>query len=113
MTVRSYYRLYLGGRWVTGAATGTIEVVSPRTEQVVATVPHASDADVDTAVGAARDAFDRGPWPRLTVAELTSSPHISSSTARTLRVLTPWKYISPHATSSARSLRSQRPNRLG
>nr|WP_249011110.1 aldehyde dehydrogenase [Conexibacter sp. DBS9H8] len=46
-----------------------IEVVSPITEEVVATVPEAQNADVDAAVAAARVAFDEGPWPRLTPAE--------------------------------------------
>ncbi|GAA5020131.1 aldehyde dehydrogenase [Kitasatospora paranensis] len=62
-------RLFIGGRWVEPAGTGTIEVVSPHTEQVVARVPHATPADVDAAVAAAREAFDHGPWPRMTVAE--------------------------------------------
>jgi hypothetical protein len=48
-----------------------------------------------------------------TVVALTSPSHIASRTSRTLRVLTPWKYISAHATSSARSLRCHLPNRLG
>jgi aldehyde dehydrogenase (NAD+) len=69
MTLRSYDRLYIGGRWVHAAGPDTIEVVSPRTEDVVATVPHASAADVDAAVAAARAAFDQGPWPRLAPAE--------------------------------------------
>ena len=46
-----------------------LEVVSPHTEQVVATVPAASPDDVDRAVAAARLAFDHGPWPRLDPAE--------------------------------------------
>ncbi len=69
MTLRSYDRVYIGGRWVPAAGADTIEVVSPRTEDVVATVPHAGAADVDAAVAAARAAFDRGPWPRLAPAE--------------------------------------------
>ena len=69
MTLRSYDRLYVGGRWVSPSGTDTIEVVSPRTEEVVATVPHAGAADVDAAVAAARAAFDQGPWPRLASAE--------------------------------------------
>jgi hypothetical protein len=44
---------------------------------------------------------------------LISPWHIASSTVRTLRVLTPWKYISEQATNSARSLRSHLPKRLG
>ena len=32
-------------------------------------MPHASPADVDRAVAAARKAFDEGPWPRMTLDE--------------------------------------------
>jgi acyl-CoA reductase-like NAD-dependent aldehyde dehydrogenase len=50
---------------------GTIEVVSPHTEQVIGRVPHASRQDVDRAVDTARRAFDdgRGPWPRTPLPE--------------------------------------------
>ncbi|MFI7361445.1 aldehyde dehydrogenase [Streptomyces sp. NPDC050149] len=61
--------LYIGGRWAEPAGQGTIEVVSPVTEQVVGRVPHATPEDVDRAVAAAREAFDHGPWPRMTLAE--------------------------------------------
>ena len=44
------------------------EVVSPHTEEVVATVPEGTAADIDAAVAAARRAFDEGPWPRMTPA---------------------------------------------
>ncbi|WP_081681579.1 aldehyde dehydrogenase [Mycobacterium sp. URHD0025] len=47
----------------------TIEVISPHTEQPIARVPAGRPADVDTAVAAARAAFDQGPWPRLDPAE--------------------------------------------
>ena len=36
------------------------------TEQVYFTVPEAQAADISRAVGAAREAFDSGPWPGLT-----------------------------------------------
>ncbi|MFB7025802.1 MULTISPECIES: aldehyde dehydrogenase [unclassified Streptomyces] len=62
-------RLFIGGRWVEPAGGDVIEVVSPVTEQVVGRVPHADPKDVDRAVAAAREAFDHGPWPRMTVAE--------------------------------------------
>ncbi|MEU5974639.1 aldehyde dehydrogenase [Streptomyces sp. NPDC047315] len=62
-------KLFIGGTWVAPAGTDTIEVVSPHTEQVIGRVPHASRADVDRAVAAARDAFDHGPWPRKPLAE--------------------------------------------
>lgn len=48
-----------------------------------------------------------------TVAALISPSHMAPRTSATLRVLTPWKYISAQATSSARSLRCHRPNSDG
>ncbi|MGY0488888.1 aldehyde dehydrogenase family protein [Streptomyces sp. WG-D5] len=54
-------KLYIGGRWVASAGTGTIDVVDPSTEQVVGAVPDGVPADVDQAVAAARDAFP-GWW---------------------------------------------------
>jgi hypothetical protein len=62
-------RLYIGGEWVTPAAGGQIDLVSPATEQVFANVAEAREPDMDKAVAAARKAFDEGPWPKLTHAE--------------------------------------------
>lgn len=61
--------LFIGGEWVAPKAGGAIEVVSPHTEQVSAVVAEASEADMDAAVAAAREAFEDGPWPRMSVAE--------------------------------------------
>src|SRR5438552_37210 len=61
--------LYIGGEWVTPQGMGTIEVISPVTEEVIATVPDGSMADIDLAVAAARKAFDGGLWPRLSPKE--------------------------------------------
>ena len=65
----NYAQLFIGGHWVLPLSRETMEVVSPFTEQVVARVPSASRADVDRAVAAARQAFDHGPWPRLSLGE--------------------------------------------
>ncbi|MCA8315301.1 aldehyde dehydrogenase [Burkholderia multivorans] len=62
-------RLYIGGRWVAPASTETCAVLNCATEDVVAHAAMADEADVDAAVRAARDAFDRGPWPHLSPAE--------------------------------------------
>jgi len=62
-------KLFIGGAWVTPSTDGKIYVVSPVTEEVIFTVAEAREADMDLAVAAARDAFDHGPWPRLTHAE--------------------------------------------
>jgi aldehyde dehydrogenase (NAD+) len=69
MTVRSYDRLFIGGEWVSPSGSGTIEVVSPSTEEVIATVPDPTQADVDRAVASARSAFDHGDWPRMSPVE--------------------------------------------
>jgi aldehyde dehydrogenase (NAD+) len=54
--------LWIGGDWVPSEGGGTIEVISPHTEQVIATTPEASTADMDKAVAAARTALESGPW---------------------------------------------------
>jgi betaine-aldehyde dehydrogenase len=65
----TYDKLFIGGKWVTPEGTGTIDVVSPSTEEVMGRVPDATTADIDRAVSVARDAFDHGPWPHLAPAE--------------------------------------------
>jgi len=46
-----------------------IDVIDPTTERVVAILQESSANEVDQAVAAARQAFERGPWRRSTVAE--------------------------------------------
>ena len=58
-------QLYIGGKWVEPSTSSTYKVVNCATEEVVATIAEAKSADVDRAVAAARDAFDKGPWPRI------------------------------------------------
>jgi betaine-aldehyde dehydrogenase len=69
MAIRDYDRLFIGGDWVAPEGTDTIAVISPSTEEVIARVPDGTEADIDKAVAAARTAFDRGPWPRMTPVE--------------------------------------------
>lgn len=57
MTI-DYSTLYIGGKWVEPATSATISVHSPTTEQLLGTVPEAAEADIDSAVSAARAAFD-------------------------------------------------------
>ncbi|MCZ4078080.1 aldehyde dehydrogenase [Rhodococcus sp. H36-A4] len=68
-TLKSYDKLFIGGKWVQPSSDKMIDVVSPITEELLATVPEAQPADIDKAVAAARKAFDEGPWPRMTAAE--------------------------------------------
>ena len=67
--MKSYDRLYIGGEWVEPSSSSSIEVVSPTTEEVIGRVPEAKDADIDRAVASAKDAFEHGPWPRMTPSE--------------------------------------------
>ncbi|GAA4979329.1 aldehyde dehydrogenase [Nonomuraea thailandensis] len=67
--MRQHDKLFIGGEWVAPAGTGTIDVISPHTEEVVGRVPDGTAEDMERAVAAAREAFDHGPWPRMTFAE--------------------------------------------
>ncbi|MFA1546272.1 aldehyde dehydrogenase [Actinomadura chokoriensis] len=60
---------FVDGAWAAPAGGDRLGVVSPATEEVVGEVPAATAADIDRAVGAARSAFDDGPWPRMAPAE--------------------------------------------
>jgi betaine-aldehyde dehydrogenase len=62
-------KLYIDGDWVSPAGTDTIDVISPSTEEVIGRVPDGTTADIDRAVAAARQAFDLGPWPRVSAGE--------------------------------------------
>ncbi|MGZ2453845.1 betaine-aldehyde dehydrogenase [Rhizobium ruizarguesonis] len=64
MTMRS--ELYIDGQWVKPAKGGTCEVINPATEEVIHRIAAATAEDVDLAVKAARRAFDRDGWPKLT-----------------------------------------------
>jgi aldehyde dehydrogenase (NAD+) len=63
--VHEYDQLYIGGEWVKPSGKGTIDVISPHSEELVGRVPEGTEADIDKAVAAARTAFDTGDWPRL------------------------------------------------
>ncbi len=62
-------KLFIGGEWVQPHGTDVIEVENPAEEEIVARVAHADNTDMDRAVAAAREAFDNGPWPRLSPVE--------------------------------------------
>ena len=59
------HRLLIGGEWVDTASGKTFETRDPATGEVLATVAHAEQADIDAAVAAARAAFDEGSWVRM------------------------------------------------
>jgi aldehyde dehydrogenase (NAD+) len=61
---------FIGGVWQQpSAAAERLEVVSPATEEVIGEAPLAAASDMESAVAAARAAFDEGPWPRMEARE--------------------------------------------
>jgi aldehyde dehydrogenase (NAD+) len=62
-------KLFIDGQFAEPATADVIEVISPVTEEVIAKVPEGSNQDIDRAVAAARQAFDRGPWPNMAPSE--------------------------------------------
>ncbi|WEK45945.1 MAG: aldehyde dehydrogenase [Candidatus Andeanibacterium colombiense] len=69
VSVRNPDKLFIGGQWVAAKSGKTIEIVNPNSEEVVARVAEAGSEDMDLAVAAAREAFDKGPWPTTSPAE--------------------------------------------
>jgi aldehyde dehydrogenase (NAD+) len=58
-------RLYVGGQWVDALAGGTFPTVNPATEETLTRVAEGRAEDIDRAVGAARKAFEEGPWAKM------------------------------------------------
>ena len=65
-------KFFIGGQWTDPSSSAMIDVLNSATEERFVSVAEAQSADVERAVAAARDAFDNGPWPRLTHAERAS-----------------------------------------
>lgn len=62
-------KLLIDGVWCDAADGRTLERRSPAHDQLVAVYAQAGLADAERAIGAARRAFDAGPWPRMKGAE--------------------------------------------
>src|SRR4051812_7170800 len=62
VTLRESYGHFVGGEWL--EPSETYSTIAPRDEEVLAQIGQATEADVDAAVGAARDAFSNG-WSAL------------------------------------------------
>jgi aldehyde dehydrogenase (NAD+) len=62
-------RLFIGGEWVVPSSSMQFQVIDCSTERPVASVAQALSIDTSRAVDAARAAFDKGPWPRLSPRE--------------------------------------------
>src|SRR5437870_145505 len=68
-TIVRAYQNYINGQWVKSSSGEMFPVYDPSTEEVIAHVASGTAADVDSAVKAARTAFDSGPWRQTTAAD--------------------------------------------
>ncbi len=89
LDLKSSYGLFINGEFVDGHGS-SFKTISPATEEVLAEVAEANDADVDAAVKAARRAYDK-VWSKLSGAErakyLYRIARIIQERARELAVL--------------------------
>jgi acyl-CoA reductase-like NAD-dependent aldehyde dehydrogenase len=65
--MKNYDKIYIDGAWVDASGEGSLQVVNSTTEEVMASVPRGTAADVDRAVVAARTAFET--WSQTTAEE--------------------------------------------
>ncbi|MGA2254041.1 MAG: aldehyde dehydrogenase family protein [Thermoguttaceae bacterium] len=61
--------LWINGQWKTARLGETFEVYNPATGEIIAHCAAGDKADIDAAVHAARQAFESGPWSRMTPSE--------------------------------------------
>ena len=66
------YELLVDGRWVSAAEGATMERTSPADGRPVGRYARGTAADVDSAVAAARRAFDHSAWPTSSAQERSS-----------------------------------------
>ncbi len=127
------YRMLIDGAWVETAGGDMLERIAPSHGVVVSRYQTGMKADAERAIAAARRAFDRGSWPRLTGAErsdvllraaaliadrceelafldtIESGKPITQAKAEIAGAVDIWRY----AASLARDLRGESYNTLG
>ncbi|WP_377190488.1 aldehyde dehydrogenase family protein [Ruegeria meonggei] len=62
-------QLFINGQWTDAVSGEAFGVVDPSNREVFHQVARGGQQDIDAAVRAARDAFDTGPWPRMSGVE--------------------------------------------
>jgi acyl-CoA reductase-like NAD-dependent aldehyde dehydrogenase len=66
---RIHEDLFIGGSWRAATGDARFPVVSPSSEEQIASVASATESDIDAAVDAARAQVDGGEWSRLSGAD--------------------------------------------
>src|SRR5205823_13641214 len=62
-------KMLINGNWVDAVSGKTFPTYDPSTGEVLAQVAEGDRADIDLAVKAARNAFDTGPWRKMSASE--------------------------------------------
>lgn len=62
-------KLLINGEWVEARSGKTFETLDPSNKKVLAVVSQAGPEDIDLAVKAARQAFEQGPWKKMSASE--------------------------------------------
>src|SRR5437867_4128262 len=62
-------KLLIGGKWVSAASGSTFTSYNPATGELLTHCAEGDARDIERAVNAARQAFESGPWRRLTPSE--------------------------------------------
>ncbi len=69
-TVTAFERgALIDGKWIQSKSGEAIELLSPTHDVLVSRVPRCGRPETETAIAAARRAFDDGPWPGMSGAE--------------------------------------------
>lgn len=60
------HRLFINGQWQAPASNTSFTSINPATEEVIADIGAGNAEDINAAVAAARQAFEHGPWSKMT-----------------------------------------------
>ncbi len=63
------HKMLINGKWVDAASGKTFPTYDPATGEVLSEIAEGDREDINRAVEAARNAFENGPWRKLTVSE--------------------------------------------
>ena len=58
-------KMLIGGRWVSAASGKTFPTYNPATGEIICQIAEGDRPDIDAAVRSARNAFENGPWRRM------------------------------------------------
>jgi len=67
--LNSHQKMLIDGKRVDAASGETFDVLDPSNNKLLARAPKGGEEDINRAVKAARQAFDSGPWRKITVSE--------------------------------------------